>query len=73
MNSSNLLACFSLKIKDSWVPSVFRDRAVVTGIKRPHLNWRSPPGYVDLYPLQNVSLPKQRAPLVCTKPYRAAI
>ena len=32
---------------------------LVTGIKRPHLNWRSPAGYVDYYPLENVSVPKQ--------------
>lgn len=32
---------------------------LVAGIKRPHLNWRSPERYVDLYPLENVSVPKQ--------------
>ena len=32
---------------------------LVTGIKRPHLNWRCPEAYVDLYPLESVSVPKQ--------------
>jgi len=31
---------------------------LVVGIKRPHLNWRYPVGYHDMY--QNVSLPSQR-------------
>jgi hypothetical protein len=29
------------------------------GIKRPHLNWRAPEGYVDLYPFETVAAPKQ--------------
>ena len=33
---------------------------LVTGIKRPHLNWRTPPAYADLYPAANVTLPTQR-------------
>jgi len=32
---------------------------LVTGIKRPHLNWRSPAGYQEWYPLDNVSVPTQ--------------
>ena len=32
---------------------------LVAGIKRPHLNWRTPPHYPHLYPALNVSLPKQ--------------
>lgn len=31
----------------------------VVGIRRPHLNWRMPEPYVDLYPTKNVSLPVQ--------------
>ena len=31
----------------------------IIGIKRPHLNWRSPEGYVDLYPFETVAAPKQ--------------
>eukprot|EP01052_Picozoa_sp_SAG31_P028887 SAG31_NODE_2826_length_5035_cov_2.062601_6_plen_296_part_00 len=31
----------------------------MTGIKRPHLNWRAPASYVDLYPIGSVSAPKQ--------------
>lgn len=32
---------------------------LVTGIKRPHLNWRSPVGYASMYPTENVSVPTQ--------------
>lgn len=32
---------------------------LVTGIKRPHLNWRTPPAYADMYPVENVSVPTQ--------------
>jgi|EP01044_Picomonas_judraskeda_P012825 arylsulfatase A-like enzyme len=31
----------------------------VTGIKRPHLNWRAPAGYVDMYPIESVAPPTQ--------------
>ena len=31
----------------------------VTGIKRPHLNWRAPSGYVDMYPIESVVPPTQ--------------
>lgn len=33
---------------------------LAVGIKRPHLNWRTPPRYVDMYSPENVSLPRQR-------------
>ncbi len=33
---------------------------LVAGIKRPHLGWRVPPAYAELYPAPNVTLPKQR-------------
>ena len=33
---------------------------LVTGIKRPHLNWRYPEGYASLYPDENVTLPTQK-------------
>ena len=32
---------------------------LVTGIKRPHLNWRAPQGYVDMYPIETVKAPTQ--------------
>ena len=32
---------------------------LVTGIKRPHLNWRAPASYLDYYPIENVSAPTQ--------------
>jgi arylsulfatase A-like enzyme len=33
---------------------------LVTGIKRPHLNWRTPRSYEELYPAESVALPAQR-------------
>ena len=33
---------------------------LVAGIKRPHLNWRTPPGYAAMYPPSNVTLPTKR-------------
>jgi hypothetical protein len=32
---------------------------LVTGIKRPHLNWRAPLSYVDKYPIEKVAAPTQ--------------
>lgn len=32
---------------------------LVTGIKRPHLNWRTPSNYPDLYPIETVKPPAQ--------------
>jgi len=33
---------------------------MIVGVRRPHLNWYVPASYAELYPRENVSLPRQR-------------